>query len=73
MAIFRLRHMNSLSVAGQAQKGAKLADLYILSLDGNFYIAPYEQFISGWPSPESSQMTRSLHLKLEWQFLYCAV
>ena len=43
------------------------------SLHFKFYIAPYEQFISGWQSQESSQMTRSLHLKLEWQFLYCAV
>ena len=34
-----------------------------------FYIAPYEQFISGWPSPERSQMTRSLQLEPGSQFL----
>ena len=35
--------MNSLSAAGQAQKGTKRPDLYISSLDCHFYIAPYEQ------------------------------
>ena len=43
--------MNSLSAAGQAQKGAKRQDLYISSQGGRFDIAPYEQFISDWPSP----------------------
>ena len=66
VAIFALRHMNNLSAAGQAQKGAKWPDLYILSLGGHVCIAPYEQFISGWPSPERSHMARSLHSELGW-------
>ena len=28
-----------------------------LGLEGNFYIAPYEYFISGWRSPERSRLT----------------
>ena len=43
----KLRHMKKSSAAGQAQKAAKRPDLYILSLAFHFYIAPYEQFISG--------------------------
>ena len=37
----------------------KTPDLYILSLDCHFCIAPYEQFINFCPSPERSQMARS--------------
>ena len=47
--------MNSLSAASEAQKEAKGPDLYIFNLDGNFNIAPHEQFISGLPSVERAK------------------
>ena len=73
LAVLTLRHMSSLSAAGQAQKGAKSPDLYISSKAGRFDIAPYEQFISGRPSPERSQITRSLRVKPGWLFRHCAI
>ena len=66
MAIFALR-LNNLSAAGQAQKGVECPDLYIFSL-GHLCIAPYEQFISGWPS--HAQMARYLHFELGLPFLH---
>ena len=46
----------------------KWPDLYILSLACHFCIAPYEQFINFCPSPERSQMARSLHFKIGLPF-----
>ena len=90
--------MNRLSAASQARKGGNSPNLYISSLNCNFqftsscpkfYIAPYEQFISGWQSLKlersymarslhfklswRSKLTRLLHFKLEWSFLYSAI
>ena len=49
--VLTLRHINSLSAP---KKNGQIKA-------GRFDIAPYEQFISGCPSPERSQMTRSRH------------
>ena len=46
-----------------------MPDLYMSIQAGHFYIAPYEPFISGWPSQERSQLTRSSHFELGLQFL----
>ena len=63
---FAWPYMNSLSAAGQSRERSQIAR----SLQaGHFYVAPYEQFISGWPSQERSQLTRSSHFELGLPFL----
>ena len=59
---FTLCHTNSLSAAGQAQKGKPSPERSQMTRSAHFKrswpfdIAPYAQFISGWPSPEEAKL-----------------